>query len=141
VKIARLIAASCLPALAACAAPGTAGSPAAPSLGGTRWVGMVEASTERRSVPRLEFVREGRVTGYTGCNLLNGTWSVEGDEARLGPVATTKRMCTGPEGDVERRVLAALADRSRITREGAKLVLVSPKGERFEYAEAAPGGY
>lgn len=127
--------------LAACAATpqATTSAPQPPTLTGTRWVGVVDASTDRRAVPRLEFVREGRLTGFTGCNLLNGTWTVEGAEARLGPAATTKRMCLGPEGDLEKRVLAVLVDRSRITREGAKLVLVSPGGARFEFAEAPPG--
>ena len=120
------------------AAAGNPGAP--PSLSGTRWVGAVDASTDRRIVPRLEFVREGRLTGFTGCNILSGSWTIENGEARLGPSATTKRMCLGAEGELEKRVLAALVDGSRITREGAKLVLASPRGERFEFNEA-PAGY
>ncbi len=77
------------------------------------------------------------MSGFTGCNSLNGRWRVEGDAALLGPIATTKRFCVGPEGDVERRLLTVLVERSRITREGAKLVLRSPAGERYEF-EAAP---
>jgi len=132
--------------LCACAAaPGApassfsaAAASAAPSLSGTRWVGVVDSSTDRRAMPRLEFVREGRVTGFTGCNLFNGAWSVEGGEVRFGGIATTKRMCLGPEGEIEKRVLAVLGDKSRVKREGAKLVLVGPGGERFEFTEAAP---
>jgi heat shock protein HslJ len=139
--IVRCLLGICMAGLTACvAAPDAAiAAPQPPALTGTRWLGIVDASTDRRAVPRLEFVREGRVTGFTGCNLLNGTWVVEGSEARLGPAATTKRMCLGPEGDIEKRVLGVLVDRSRITREGAKLVLVSPSGARFEFAEAPPG--
>lgn len=110
----------------------------AQSLSGTRWVGVVDSSTDRRAVPRLEFVREGRISGFTGCNLFSGAWSVEGGEVRFGGVATTKRMCLGPEGEIEKRVLEVLGDKSRVTREGAKLVLVAPGGERFEFTEAAP---
>jgi heat shock protein HslJ len=142
--IGRSLLGICLVGLGACATgpSGTASADASPpSLSGTRWVGVVDASTDRRAIPRLEFVREGRLTGFTGCNLLNGSWAIEGAEARLGPVATTKRMCIGPEGEMEKRVLAALVDRSRITREGDKLVLVSPGGDRFEFVEAAPTGY
>lgn len=129
--------------LGACAVAPASSSPsaaasAAPSLSGTRWVGVVDSSTDRRAVPRLEFVREGRVTGFTGCNMLNGAWSVEAGEVRLGAIATTKRMCLGPGGEIENRVLAVLGDKSRVTREGAKLVLVGPGGERFEFIEAAP---
>ncbi|MGZ5102015.1 MAG: META domain-containing protein [Usitatibacter sp.] len=127
--------------LGACAAEPDApagAAAAAPSLSGTRWVGVVDASTDRRAVPRLEFVREGRVTGFTGCNLLSGAWGVEGGEVRFGGIATTKRLCLGPEGEIEKRVLAVLGDKSRVTREGAKLVLVAPGGERFEFNEAPP---
>lgn len=126
--------------LCACAAA-PAGSVGAakrpPALTGTRWIGVVDASIDPRAVPRLEFVGEGRLTGFTGCNLLSGSWTMDGDEARLGPVATTKRMCLGAEGEIEKRVLAVLIDRSRITREGGKLILLGPRGERFEFVPAA----
>lgn len=142
--IARPLLGICLAGLSACAAaPAGSASGAAsapPTLTGTRWVGVVDGSIDRRAIPRLEFVREGRLAGFTGCNLLSGSWTMEGGEARLGPVATTKRMCLGPEGDLEKRVLAVLVDRSRVTRQGDKLVLVGPGGERFEFNEA-PSGY
>jgi heat shock protein HslJ len=144
VRLARLLAGAGASMLWACAAaPGAPAAPAEsgpPALAGTRWVGVVEASTDRRSVPRLEFVGEGRLTGFTGCNLLNGTWRLSGGQALLGPVATTKRLCLGPAGEMEVRVLGVLADGTRITREGAKLVLVGAQGARFEL-EAAPAAY
>lgn len=129
--------------LAACAAaPGGAGpAPAitAASLQGTRWVGVVAESVDRRQVPRLEFVREGRLSGFTGCNLISGSWSVEGGVFKLGPVATTKRFCVGPEMEIEKRVLAAMGEGAKLTREGGKLVMVGTGGARFEFTEAPPG--
>jgi heat shock protein HslJ len=77
------------------------------------------------------------VAGYTGCNMLSGAWRVENGEVKLGPLATTKRMCLGPEGDIEKRVLAALTPQSRVTREGGRLVFTAPGGARFEFEEAA----
>ena len=103
-------------------------------------MGVVDSSTDRRAVPRLEFVSGGRITGFTGCNLLSGAWSSEGGEVRLGPIATTKRMCLGPEFEIEKRVLAVLGEKGRVTREGANLVLVGPGGERFEFT-SAPATY
>jgi heat shock protein HslJ len=134
----------CAFGLTACAAAPDAPSlrsagGAPPALAGTRWVGVVDPSTNRNAVPRLEFVREGRLTGFTGCNMLSGTWSVEGGAIRLGPIMTTKRGCMGPEGEIEKRVMAAMGEKSRVAREGAKLVLTGPAGERFEFTEA-PGG-
>ncbi|HZZ91414.1 MAG TPA: META domain-containing protein [Usitatibacter sp.] len=111
---------------------------AAPSLAGTRWTGVVEGTPDPRILPRLEFT-PGRVAGFTGCNMLSGTWRVENGELHVGPLATTKRMCLGPAGDIEKRFLAALGAASRVTREGDRLVFTAPGGARFEFTEAAAG--
>jgi heat shock protein HslJ len=132
--------AMCSLGLAACAAaPGAPDAPAsataAPpaSLAGTRWIALA-AGADARTLPRLEFMREGRLTGYSGCNMLSGTWRMEGEAIRIGPVITTKRMCAGPEGEIERRLLASLGGRA--AREGGKLVLHGPGGARFEFTPA-----
>jgi len=136
----------CAAGMSACAAPpqsggapqGAAPVAAAPaSLAGTRWVGVVDASIDARITPWLEFMPEGRMSGFSGCNLLNGGWRNEGGQIRIGPLVMTKRGCMGPAGDLERRVLAALNDQGRASREGAKLVVVGPGGERFEFIPAA----
>lgn len=116
-------------------APAAAPAPMA-SLAGTRWVGVAEAITESRGLPRLEFVAGGRITGYTGCNMFSGTWSEQAGEVRFGAIAATKRMCLGPGADVEKRVLAALGSDSRVMRDATKLVIISPGGERFEFVPA-----
>lgn len=121
--------------LAACAAAPGGPPDLGRDLAGTRWVGVVDASAERRTVPRLEFVREGRLTGFTGCNMLSGTWSMQGRDVRLGSVSTTKRMCLGPEMDIERRLLAALGERTRVRLEGERLLLTSGTA-RFEFVPA-----
>ena len=110
---------------------------AAASLGGTRWVGVVEGSGDERQLPRIEFASGGRINGYTGCNMFSGTWREEGGSVRFGAIAATKRMCLGPGQEVEKRVLAALGEGSRAVREGGKLVLSAPGGGRFEFAAAA----
>lgn len=134
----RTLAWMCLLGLAACAAPGGpasgAASPASAALGGTRWIGVADLPAS--TAPRLEFLDGGRVTGYTGCNMLSGTWRQEGGEVRFGTLVTTKRACLGPEGEVEKRVLAALGDRASARREGANLVLTGPGGARFEFRPA-----
>lgn len=121
-------------ALAACAAtqpPSMPGASPAP-LAGTKWVAAPGDTSDSRQVARLEFVREGRISGYTGCNMLSSSWVVEGGAIRLGPVITTKRACVGPEMEVERRLLAAMGEKTRVVREDGKLVFVSD-GARFEF--------
>lgn len=142
----RSVISMCLFGLAACTAvpggagAGSAGAAPAPgsvaSLVGTRWVGQAGAGVDGAAIPRLEFISGGRMTGFTGCNMLSGTWRMEGGEVRFGGIATTKRMCLGPEGEVEKRLLAALGEDSRVRREGSRLVLSAPGGARFEFSEA-----
>jgi putative lipoprotein len=132
-------------ALAALAALGIAACAAAPppamapaqgaSLVGTRWVGVLGGIQDANSLPRIEFVTDSRLTGYTGCNMMNGSWKLEGGQVRLGPIATTKRACVGPGDLVERRVTAAMTD-GRIFREGANLVFIGSTNERFVFAPA-----
>jgi heat shock protein HslJ len=118
------------PSRAAAAAPA-----AAPlSLTGTRWIGVVEGSPDPRSLPRLEFITSERVAGYTGCNMMSGGWRMEGGTVRVGPLVSTKRACAGPEGEIERRVVAALA--GTVKREGDRLVFTGAGGERFEFMPA-----
>ena len=122
------------PAAAASApAASTSAGSAGMVLANTRWRGDVPGADEG-ATPWLEFV-DGRVSGYTGCNMLSGTWRMENGEVRMGPLATTKRACVGPGGDVERRFLSTFSDQARIRREGGKLVAVAPGGERFEFVE------
>jgi heat shock protein HslJ len=122
--------------MAACAA---APPPLAPtqagSLVGSRWVGVLGGKSDPETLPRIEFVTESRLAGYTGCNMMNGSWKIEGGEVRLGPIATTKRACVGPGDLIERRVTAAMTD-GRIFREGANLVFIGSTNERFVFAPA-----
>lgn len=134
---------SCI-GLAACAATGPGGGspPSPPELANTSWVGVVEGTADARQLPRLTFSTTpaekdagGRVQGFTGCNMLSGAYKVEGGVVKLGPMITTKRFCVGPEMEYERRLLAAMGEDSRVTREGDRLVIASGKG-RFEFTPA-----
>jgi len=115
-------------------APAAAPVAAPLSLTGTRWIGVVEGSPDPRSLPRLEFVTSERVAGYTGCNMMSGGWRMEAGTVRVGPLVSTKRACVGPESEIERRVVAALA--GTVKREGDRLVFTGAGGERFEFMPA-----
>ena len=127
--------------LAACAAAPSGGgmtpasASAAPAIAGTRWIGVVDASIPEAARPRLEFNDQGRISGFTGCNMLSGTWRLEGNEVRFGPVTTTKRGCMGVEGDIEKRFLAALSSGTSARRDGQRLRLTAPGGT-FELSAA-----
>jgi heat shock protein HslJ len=115
-----------------------AAGPTPASLLGTRWKGVVDPSLNPGATPWIEFA-EGRFSGFSGCNLLSGAWRSDGGQIRLGPIAMTKRGCMGPEGDVERRLMAVLNGEARVNREGERLVITGPGGDRFEFVAASPG--
>lgn len=106
------------------------------SIAGKHWVARMPQVQDEKQSPRLEFVRDGRVAGYTGCNMIAGKWRVEGGAVRLEALAATKRGCIGPAGEVEKRFLAAINASSRVSLEGATLVIQGPGGERMAFAES-----
>ena len=145
----RTLAIACALALAACeATPPPRPAAAAPSqppgsapvsanlqgIAGTRWI-AADTSVPEASRPRLEFLAQGRVSGFTGCNMLGGAWSEQGGVVRLGQVMATKRGCMGPEGEIEKRLLPLLGPETRVVREGARLVLTAAGGARFEFTQ------
>ena len=106
------------------------------SLAGKHWVAPAPGVEDAKQRPRLEFQRDGRLVGYTGCNVLAGKWRIEGGEVRLEGLAATKRGCLGPGGEVEKRFLAAVTPSSRVSLEGATLVIQGPGGERIAFTES-----
>jgi heat shock protein HslJ len=117
-------------AAAACAAQPVS----EPSLAGKHWVAPAPEVEDAKQRPRLEFMRDGRLAGYTGCNVLAGKWRLEAGIVRLEGLVATKRGCLGPAGDVEKRFLSAVTPSSRISLEGATLVIQGPGGERMTFA-------
>jgi heat shock protein HslJ len=47
------------------------------------------------------FGDDGHVAGSAGCNRYGGTWTVHEAAITIGPLATTRRLCPGPEGLME----------------------------------------
>lgn len=62
-----------------------------------------------RERPRLEIMlTEGRVTGTTGCNRLNGRVRADTRQIQFGPLITTKMTCPADAGTTEGAFLTAL---------------------------------
>ncbi len=72
---------------------------------------------------------DGRVSGSTGCNRLNGAYTQERNRLSFAAYATTRMACPGPRGEQEVQLL-------RILREG---VVVS-FGERMVMTWTTPDG-
>ncbi len=99
--------------LSACAIPadhsnGALEKPEA--LMGPGWMAkeLVSANAPARTVPRLQFLSSTQVAGSGGCNNFSGPLNITGSVWHLGPLASTRKFCMGPEMDVEKQFFSAL---------------------------------
>jgi len=99
------------------------------TLAGTGWT--VPGAANPSAAARLEFSTTGRVTGFTGCNMLTGSYTYDGDRLEVA-AATTKRACLGAGNEAEALMLSILAGRPRAAIVGNKLILTTPDGKRLE---------
>ena len=93
----------------------------------------------------LELRDDGTLGGSDGCNRYMSGFTLEGDVLSLGPVATTRMACRGPEGAAEqaRAFAQALAMVTGYEVEGDQLTLLTAEGNiaaRFRAQEAEAQG-
>jgi heat shock protein HslJ len=121
--------ASALPDTSAPAAP-EAAAPAAPAtaLEGTEWrlvdIGgqPAPAGADTTRHPGFTLLAEGRkVQGSAGCNRMTGTYQLDGQKLKFGPLATTRMAC--PAMETESAFLKALKATTRYEMSGSSLTL------------------
>ena len=131
-------------ALAACgdddAASGRRDTPPV-TLTGTQWL----LDTAALGVPGGDAVtswirfERGTATGNDGCNQFHGPYTVAGPALTIGPLAGTRKLCTGPANEVSTRVLAALGEVATHSASGTGLRLDDAGGEALlTYATSRP---
>jgi heat shock protein HslJ len=105
-------------------------APAAPAaaLEGTEWrlvdIGGQPSPTGADSTrhPGFTLLAEGRkVQGSAGCNRMTGTYQLDGQELKFGPLATTRMAC--PAMQTETAFLKALEATTRYEVSGSSLTL------------------
>ncbi|GEA83559.1 MAG: META domain-containing protein [Cellulomonas sp.] len=92
-----------------------------------------EPAAETERTASLTFDGDGQVFGTGGVNRLRGTWSVDGDELRFGPMAST--LMAGPPAAMrqEAELLRLLAEPLELrAADGAALSAADPLLERTE---------
>ncbi len=105
------------------------------SLAGTAWdvisynngkeaVTSVLASTTLT----MEFGSDGTLSGNSGCNTYNGTYSVTGDQIKIGTLATTRMACEQDIMDQETQFLAALESAATYSLSGTGIELRKSDG-------------
>jgi heat shock protein HslJ len=83
---------------------------------------------------------DGRVTGFSGCNQLMGSYTLDGGTLVLGQLAGTMMACPEPARSIEDQFLGAFSGTMRFVVEGDHLTLMPGSGGdplRFE-REALP---
>jgi heat shock protein HslJ len=75
-----------------------------------------------------EFGKDGSLTGNSGCNTYNGTYTVTGDQIEIGPLATTRMACPQEIMDQETLYLAALQTAATYRVEGSGMELRTKDG-------------
>ena len=82
-----------------------------------------------RVKPTVRIGADGMVTGFSGCNRMNGTATVTGtgsdQHVQFGPIATTRAACAPEVMDVERAVLAVLSGDTTASVDGDVLRLTN----------------
>ena len=90
----------------------TEAKPVRTILSGTIW--LVEDIAGKGVIDNaqttIRFDESGRVSGSTGCNLFNGTATIEGNIIKFGQLATTRRACVPALMDQEQRLLKAMGE-------------------------------
>ena len=75
-----------------------------------------------------EFGKDGNLSGNSGCNTYNGTYTVTGDQIQIGPLATTRMACPQEIMDQESQYLAALQAAATYRIEGTGMELRTQEG-------------
>ncbi|WP_419785144.1 META domain-containing protein [Pseudodesulfovibrio sp.] len=69
----------------------------------------------------IELKADGTVSGSGGCNTFTGTYTLEGDELKFGPLTSTEKACGGATGEQEFTYLSFLARVSRVEVDGDEM--------------------
>ncbi|MFD7444352.1 META domain-containing protein [Streptomyces sp. NPDC059909] len=85
------------------------------------------AGTEKKA--HFVFGEDGFVRGSLGCNSFSGTAKISGSEITFGRLATTRRMCPGPEMTLERAVAKVLRGTVTYEQQHRGLSLTAKSGE------------
>jgi heat shock protein HslJ len=77
-----------------------------------------------------EFGEDGTLSGSAGCNGYKASYIVDGDTLQIGPPASTRKICSEPEGVMEQEAayLAAIQAAATFERRGDTLTLRDANG-------------
>ncbi|MFI6121687.1 META domain-containing protein [Streptomyces sp. NPDC051064] len=96
------------------------------------------AGTEKKA--HLTFGKDGSVEGNLGCNSFHGKAAVSGATLTFGPLASTRKMCAGPEMELERALQGVLEGRTTYEIDHRSLSIEGKDGKGLDAAAPAAEG-
>jgi len=81
-----------------------------------------------RSPAHLSFHPENKLSGSASCNNLSSSYTVKGSSLAIGPIATTRRMCSPALMEQESSILQALGEVKQFQLKQGKLSLYDQRG-------------
>ena len=80
----------------------------------------------------------GRLSGFAGCNNFSGSYALEGDQLKIGPVASTQMACAEPGSSIETAFHKALSGTLRYAVDGDQLTATTASGDTMRFQRAPP---
>jgi len=81
-------------------------------------------------------LKDGQMSGFSGCNSLSGKYEVKADHLTLTQMASTMMYCEGPGGAIEKSLYAAVGRVARYKIDGQFLELFGETGTSLAKFEA-----
>jgi heat shock protein HslJ len=88
------------------------------------------AQLNRPVTMRLE---SGRLSGFAGCNNFTGSYSLDGNQLKIGPVASTQMACPEPGSSIESTFHKALSGTLSIAVDGDHLNATTASGDTLRF--------
>jgi heat shock protein HslJ len=80
----------------------------------------------------------GRLSGFAGCNNFSGSYSLDGDQLKIGPVASTQMACPEPGSSIETAFHKALSGTLRYAVDGDVMTATNASGATLRFQREPP---
>jgi heat shock protein HslJ len=93
------------------------------------------AQLQRPVTMRFE---SGRLSGFAGCNNFSGSYTLAGDQLKIGPVASTQMACPEPGSSIETTFHKALSGTLRYAVDGDHMTATTATGGTLRFERVPP---
>jgi heat shock protein HslJ len=122
-----------------CRVPTKAAGGSMPSpIEGSAWrlkhmPGAQSAALAQLNRPVTMRLESGRLSGFAGCNNFTGSYSLDGGQLKIGPVASTQMACPEPGSSIEAAFHKALSGTLSIAVDGDDLIATTASGDTLRF--------